>query len=83
LASVLARQLGVVRHGTLIGGKSPLRAVSIETASLGKDVHREVFRTLRRDLQYLRTKGYVEAEGQGCKVRWFIKRQAHCGYPFG
>ncbi len=33
--------LRVARHGALLGGESPLRAVSIGTASLGKDVCRE------------------------------------------
>ena len=34
--------LRVARHGVFLGGVSPLRAVSVGTASLGKGAHREV-----------------------------------------
>jgi predicted HTH transcriptional regulator len=30
-------------------------------------------RTLRRDLQNLKEVGYVESEGQGKKLKWFLK----------
>ena len=36
------RSLAYVRHGSVLEGESPLRAVRIGTASLGKGVHREV-----------------------------------------